>query len=185
MIIIAYLGGSVKEYLERYQDLAAALRISCPNHPNQTMVKHARYTRGIKETGEKISIQRLICRECNSTVSLLPDFLLPYKQYSANEIESVIIDSETTGIYEIDTPASVYTVRRWIKEMSGQITAWISMLKTLLIGVYGLGYSEAALAGLPLIEQIRELSKKLPRIKHSGNLLGYAGIYAASHPVPV
>jgi hypothetical protein len=184
MTIIAYLGRDVKEYRETYQDKLKGLGIYCPNHTERRMKNHGQYTRGIKETGEEIKIQRLICGECRKTASILPDFIIPHKQYSAVEIESVIIESETAGVYEIETAASVYTVRRWLKEMKGKIQAWISVLKGMMVGIYGIGYSEAEMAGRTPIEQIREIYKKLPKIKFSWNLLGYAGIYTAGQPIP-
>jgi hypothetical protein len=184
MVIIAYLGKDVKEYRETSQRMLAGLKIYCPNHPDKEMKNHAHYTRRIKETGEEIEIQRLICRECKETISVLPDFLQPNKQYSAKEIEAVIIESETADIYEIETPASVYTIRRWIKEMKGKIQGWISILKAIMVMKYGIGYSEAEMAGQTPIEQIREIYKKLPKIKFSGNLIGYAGIYTSGQAIP-
>jgi hypothetical protein len=86
------------------------------------MMMHDKYPRKIKETGEKISIHRLICYKCKKTIAILPDFLLPYKQYSANEIEAVLIDAETTSVYDIETEASVYTVRLWVKTLHLEAT---------------------------------------------------------------
>jgi len=148
------------------------------------MLQHDRYRRGIKETGEKIEIQRLICPECRGTTAVIPDFIMPYKHYSANEIESVIMQSENMPVYDIDTSASVDTVRRWLGEMKGKMSEWVSRLKVLAAERYASPVSEVILASLSLIEQIRELSQKLPRIKWAGNLLGYAGIWLSQRPLP-
>jgi hypothetical protein len=145
------------------------------------MAVHDSYPRTIKETGEKIRIYRLICYECNDTIAVLPDFLMPYKQYSANEIEAVIIDAETTGVYDIETKASVYTVRRWIKTIGDQITEWISKFKALIIKTTGKTVSEIILLGLTPTEQLKTLSEYLPKIKTCGNILGFACIYIFSH----
>jgi len=102
---------------------------------------------------------------------------MPHKHYSADEIESVIMQSETTSVYDIETPASVDTVRRWLGELRETMTGWVSKLKALATDEYASPVSEVIMASLPLIEQIRELSQKLPRIKYAGNLLGYAEIW--------
>ena len=157
------------------------LEIFCQQHPNQRMTPHDQYLRGIKEPGEKIFIYRLICPICRGTIAVLPDFLLPYKQYSANEIEAVLMDAETTNIYDIETKASVYTVRRWIKTMRPQVTAWVSMLKTRAVELTGKAVSEVRLAGLGLISQLQCLSEHLPKIRCCGNMLGFAGIYLSNY----
>ena len=98
----------------------------CKEHPEQRLAYHGKYTRSIKETGEEIPIQRLICYECKKanqggTTSVLPDFIKPHKQYSANEINSVIEQSKSGKTsYEIDSKASIFTVRRWLREISTQ-----------------------------------------------------------------
>jgi len=181
MLIIAYLGTSVKEYLEKAQGMVAGLGMCCPKHPEKRMAFHDTYPRTIKETGEKIDIQRLICYECRSTIAILPDFLLPNKHYSANEIESVILQSEAgSSVYDIDTAAAVCTVRRWLSGIPEKLTEQVSKLKSLAIENYACPISEVTHKDLSLMEQIRHISQRLPKIRYSGNLLGYAGIYSQS-----
>lgn len=181
MAIIAYLGSTVNDYIEKSIKLLSELTIYCPEHNTVEMAAHGSYERGIKETGEKIRIYRFICYECGATVAVLPDFLLPYKQYSANEIEAVLIDAESTKVYDIETQASVYTVRRWIKEMGPLIIRWISMLKALALEITGKAVSEISLFALAPIEQLRTLAECLPKIKTCGNMLGFAAVYLSSH----
>jgi len=113
MPIIAYLGFTVKEYENDSMEHLCALTIYCPKDINAQMTIHSHYLRRIKETGEMIAVYRLICPECGKTIAVLPDFLLPYKQYSANEIEAVMIDAESMSVYDIETKASVRTVQRY------------------------------------------------------------------------
>jgi ribosomal protein S27AE len=184
MAIITYLGRNVNEYREKSEKILRAKEIYCPKHPDEKMAMHDNYQRGIKESGEKIQIMRLICNKCGGTQAILPDFLLPYKQYSADEIEAVIMDAETNDVYEIETKASVYTIRRWIKELSEKMKSWISVMKAILIEMHGYTPSEISMAGMTPIEQIRELKQQLPKIKASGNLLGYASMYAVKLGIP-
>ena len=122
MPITAYLGSTASDYKNKSHILLRSLDIYCSNHPTERMVVHDKYPRTIKETGDQISVYRLICYQCKSTVAVLPDFLLPYKQFSAGEIEAVLIDSGSMSVYDIDTDASVYTVRLWLKSLRLELT---------------------------------------------------------------
>ena len=159
MPIIAYLGATVKDYHENGKRKLAELGLCCPNHPERTMSFHDTYERTIKETGEKVIIHMLICHKCRKTKSVLPDFLLPNKHYSAKEVESVLLQAVDEAVYDIDTPASVSTVRRWLGEMdgeSGKLAGWVSGVKTVAIE-QARAVSEVTLAGFRLIEQVGEL----------------------------
>jgi hypothetical protein len=178
--IIAYLGTTVKEYGEKGKSMLLALQVRCPKHPAKILAFHDTYTRTVKETGEKVVIHILVCHKCGYRTSVLPDFLLPHKHYSANEVESVIMQAaDGVAVYDIETPASVSTVRRWLGEMNGEggkLREWVSGLKTLAIA-QGCAISEVIMAELPIIEQLSQLVHTLPKIRFSGNLLGFAGIY--------
>jgi len=144
------------------------------------MLQHGHYTRRVKEKEEEIKIYRYICPKCGKTTAILPDFLLPYKQYSVNEIESVIDDAETTRVSDIDTKASESTVYRWIKEMNQKIEEWISLLKAHLFKIENKIISELNLKGLTLIDQLEAVTEELPKIRYSGNKLGHAAIYISN-----
>jgi len=180
MSIIAHLGSNVKEYREKHQKILQGLSIFCKKHLIEKMCPHAQYKRTIKETEEEIYIQRLICHKCGKTESILPDFLQSYKHYSANEIESVIIQAETTSVYDIETAASVYTVRRWIKTIRSKVAASVSLLKSLVLKKALKIPSEIELAELSLLEQVKNLAQCLPKVHNSGNMLGLADILTSN-----
>ena len=180
MSIIAHLGSNVKEYRKKHQEILQGLSIFCKKHLIEKMCPHAQYKRIIKETKEEICIQRLICHICGKTESILPDFLQPHKQYSANEMESVIIQAETTGIYDIETAASVYTVRRWVKAIRSKVATSVSLLKSQALERALKIPSEIELAGLSLLEQVKKLAQCLPKTHSSGNMLGLADILTSN-----
>ena len=71
----------------------------------------------LKANREKqyLQIERYRCPKCGSIHRILPDNVLPYKQYDAEIIEGVeegLIDSSTLG-YE-DYPSEM-TMKRWRK----------------------------------------------------------------------
>jgi hypothetical protein len=126
MSIIAFLGNDVNEYIGQYLTLLESMEFYCEKHPSQRLAYHGTYWRSVKDGEVKIPVQRLICYECKkakmgATISVLPDFLTPRKQYATAEIESVIKQSKAGKTpYDIDSKASISTIRRWLRETSTQ-----------------------------------------------------------------
>jgi hypothetical protein len=126
MSIIAFLGNNVNEYICQYLTLLESMEFYCKNHPSQRLAYHGTYWRSVKDAEVKIPVQRLICYECKKakmggTVSVLPNFLTVRKQFTTAEIESVIKQSKAGKTpYDIDSKASISTIRRWLREISTQ-----------------------------------------------------------------
>lgn len=184
MPIVLYLGRNLKEYKEKSKEIIKGHisegRFRC-ERCLRPMTKHSSYTRSIKETGEEIEITMVWCRGCNGWHALLPDFLLPNKHYSGNEIEGVIIDSATEPAILIETAASESTVRRWIKRVGGSIIGAVGKLK-LLFGREGRAVSEIAIAPGPCYSELEQILEMAPSpIKCSGNKLGMANIWLGAN----
>jgi len=180
MSIIQFLGRSIKDYIEgsekRIKDLITGGSILC-ELCLQPMKRHSRYKRGIKETGEELTITVVWCRACKKWHALLPDFILWRKHYSGNEIESVLIDSESAPISKIETEASEPTVRRWIEQIGEKVKHAVSVLKY-HFGCAGKAISEIAITpgtSYGELEQVLELAPAA--IKCSGNKLGLANLW--------
>jgi len=183
MAIVMFLGRQVKEYKEKSAEIIkraiSAGEIRC-ERCLRPMSGNSSYVREIKETGEQIRIKIVWCKECRNWHALLPDFLLPRKHYSGNEIESVIIDSATISESDIDTEASESTVRRWISQIGERIEQAVSKLKY-HFGRKGRVVNEVAIdAGhcFSELEQVLEMSPFM--VKFSGNKLGLANIWLGS-----
>jgi len=183
MPIVAYLGKTINDYMKNAIDLLNALVFYCPVC-GEKMGYHCSYPRQIKENGVTIRINRLICQNttCNKTQAVLPDFVAPYKHYSANEIESVLLDSIDTEPESIDTPASIATVRRWLNDYETKTTDWISNLKAILLSQTGKLISELRFNG-HFMDHLALILEELPPIKKSGNVLGAALIYICAYPI--
>jgi len=180
MPIVMYLGSNVKEYEEKSKEIIAQVisegRLLC-EICLKLMSRHSSYERKKKETGEKISITVIWCSRCKKWHSLLPDFLLPYKHYSGNEIESVIIDSATEAVSHIETKASEATIRRWIKQIDDKIRQAVSLLKY-MFGRTGQAVSEAAIDAGHCYSELEQILELAPHsIKCTGNKLGLANIW--------
>jgi len=145
------------------------------------MKRHSSYERGIKETGVKLTITIVRCKPCNNGHALLPDFLLPRKHYSGNEIESVIIDSASNTVEEIETEASEPTVRRWITQIGESIKRASNIIKYLFHRT-GKAISELSIfPGAPYSELEQLLEKAPCPLKHSGNKLGLANLWIGTN----
>jgi hypothetical protein len=177
MPIIAYLGKTINEYNDSALTLLGALDLYCPVC-GKKMAYHDKYPRPIKDKNTTIWINRVKCKNksCNKTQAVLPDFIMPYKHYSADEIESVILDSIDTKPEFINTPASIATVRRWLRFYRSKTADWISKLKAILLAQTGKVIDDVWL-NCHFMEQFPIIFKELPAKKTRGNILGTALIY--------
>ena len=186
MSIVMYLGRNIKDYEEKSTEIITQAlkegRILC-ELCLRTMSRHSSYRRGIKETGQIITITMVWCSKCRKWHALLPDFLLPCKHYSGDEIEGVIIDSVSVPVNQIETEASENTVRRWIKQIGERIEKAISRLKY-RFGHDGQTVNEIEIEMGHRYSELQQILEKAPQLlKYSGNKLGLANIWLGSNNV--
>ena len=82
---------------------------SCPKCGGKLKTKDYRERQEWMKYGDKFHylLRRLQCKECGAIHTELPNFLLPYKRYNAEAIESVLNGEGS------DCVASVRTKKRW------------------------------------------------------------------------
>lgn len=80
MYKILTFGRSCKAYLRIYKDSGPDVTLHCENCGHHRLHKHGRYYRYVAGKTEylRIPIYRWLCPKCGTTVSLLPDFLVPW-----------------------------------------------------------------------------------------------------------
>ena len=94
MQILHPFTGSVPQYLEQLADPDQHRPAHCPQcqakHP---LTAHGFYTRTIIDTAfdGSIRVRRYLCAACRRTVSLLPEFALPYLRFSVTAIALFLI----------------------------------------------------------------------------------------------
>lgn len=85
MQIVTQFSMSSKQYILEFENLQHNRPAKCPNCgvPN-SLHTHGYYWRNVvsDKYEERIPIARFYCKVCSLTVSLLPNFVLPYFQYS-------------------------------------------------------------------------------------------------------
>ena len=186
MPIILFLGHDVKEYMEKGEKIIEGLlnegALIC-EICLRPMKAHSSYERGKKETGERLTITIIRCKACNKGHVLLPDFILPRKHYSGNEIEGVIIDSATVPVDKIETEASMPTVRRWIRQVGESVVRACGIIKY-LFGCMGAAISEVSIEPGPGYAELEQILEKAPRqLKSSGNRLGLANLWIGTNEI--
>lgn len=135
---ILSFGRSCKAYLRLYKDQGPDVKLCCKDC-NRKLHKHGRYFRWVASKSEHIliPIYRWLCPNCGTTVSLLPDFLIPWARFTTWVRESAIVRkrqgkslrwiAETITYPRIGLSSS--TVKRWWKQSLARVAAtalWMS-----------------------------------------------------------
>jgi len=184
IMIIAYLGRNVKDYRENFLRYLEELDLTCP-YCSCRVNFHGTYERRIRieEIVEWLTIQRVICKECRSTHAIIPDFIRPYKHYSACDSEAALRDIEDGIPFEqVETSASTSTLRRWAAEFQEKSRQAAGALKAILIRHYGKVVNELFLFGLKKFRVLEKILERFPEIKSNNRTIGDTNIWLASHP---
>ena len=94
MQILHPFAGSLQQYSERLADPDYYRPGHCPQcHAKQPLTAHGFYTRTLVDTAFDgvIRVRRYLCQACRRTVSLLPEFVLPYLRSSLAVIALFLI----------------------------------------------------------------------------------------------
>jgi len=94
MQILHPFAGSLQQYVERLADPDCYRPGHCPQcHAKQPLTAHGFYTRTLIDTAFDgvIRVRRYLCHACRRTVSLLPEFILPYLRSSLMVIALFLI----------------------------------------------------------------------------------------------
>jgi transposase-like protein len=122
---ILSFGRSCKAYLRLYEHKSPDVHLRCLDC-DRTLHKHGRYFRSVTTKREtiRIPIYRWLCPDCRTTVSLLPDFLVPWARFTTWVREASVARkrqersfrsiAETVTLPTIGL--STATVKRWWKQ---------------------------------------------------------------------
>lgn len=183
IMIITYLGRNVKDYKENFLRYLDGLNRICPECGGE-VVYHATYERRvhIDEMDECITIQRVLCKECRITHAVIPDFIRPYKHYSASDCEMVLRDIDNgISAEHVETNASVSTIRRWRAEFREKGSQVAGALKALLFRLYDKAINEVVLYGLKLLGRLERIIGEFPEIESSNLLMGDINIWLTNN----
>jgi len=107
------------------------------------------------------------CATCNKYPSLIPSFLLPYKHYKAEIIETVINEYESgRNIEDLEgCAADISTMRRWVKQFKERGTHSVGWLLSVLLSLYNQRISLLKLQNMTLLKQLARLLYEYPDFK--------------------
>jgi hypothetical protein len=92
--ILHPFAGSIQQYAEEIADPDRYRPNQCPQcQAQQSLTAHGFYSRTLVEAGfdGSIWVRRYLCRSCRRTVSLLPEFALPYLRFGITVISLFLV----------------------------------------------------------------------------------------------
>lgn len=154
MQILHPFTGSVRQYLEQLTDPDQYRPAHCPQcqskHP---LTAHGFYTRTLIDAAFDglIRIRRYLCQTCRRTVSLLPEFALPYLRSSVTVIALFLVARllQAKTFATALPPSSPYQRGQfWLRRFRAQAQALCAALAALTKPVPASGFVPRALAML-------------------------------------
>lgn len=139
MQILHPFAGSVQQYIEQLTDPDCYRPGYCPQcHTKHPLTAHGFYRRTLIDTAFDgiIRVRRYLCQACQRTVSLLPEFILPYLRSSLTVIALFLIASLFHGRTlhsAAAAPASMPYQRGqfWVRRFRAQAEALCAALAAL------------------------------------------------------
>jgi hypothetical protein len=140
MQILHRFAGSVQQYIEQLADPDGFRPDHCPQcHTKHPLTAHGFYTRTIIDTAYDgvIAVRRYLCQACKRTVSLLPEFALPYLRSSLMVIALFLIARLLHGqtlqnaAATAPPPMPYQRGQFWVRRFRGQAEALCATLAAL------------------------------------------------------
>ncbi|WP_407081092.1 DUF6431 domain-containing protein [Evansella halocellulosilytica] len=149
MIIIKHISKSIKGYLRNYHEVPPVYNEPCPLC-GSNLHKHGYYKRTVltKSKSYILRIYRWRCsnQTCRQTISILPDFLIPYRAHYTLIYESFFLrifhkretyqsaNLKITRGYPYLIPKG--TLKRWKRQCNKQLQRLTQQMLKMLLRVY-------------------------------------------------
>jgi transposase-like protein len=141
MQILHRFHGSIQQYLQEISDPDRYRPDSCPQcRASSPLIAHGFYCRTLVDVAFDgfIRVRRYLCRLCKRTVSLLPEFVLPYLRFSILVISWFLVSRLLAGrsLREAARTASQPSMpyqrgQFWIRRFQKQATTLCAALASL------------------------------------------------------
>ena len=117
--------GSIQQYMEHINDPDRGRPSNCPQCPaREPLTAHGFYSRTIVDSAFDglIRIRRYLCQACVRTVSLLPEWALPFIRFSipviANTVKARLMENRA---WKVAAPGAPYQRgQHWVRRFSKQ-----------------------------------------------------------------
>jgi len=132
---------------------------------------HCSYQRNVtEEDGTRLCgwVVQGHCAPCNVYHSILPEFIMPHKQYSSTVIESAVNELEKGGNIEeyAGCTADVSTMRRWYRQFRNRGADAVRWMLAILHEIHACYLGAYKLHNKKLLMQLRRLLCEFPDISH-------------------
>jgi hypothetical protein len=154
MQILHPFAGSVQQYLEQLADPDQHRPAHCPQcQSKRPPTAHGFYTRTIVDTSfdGPIPVRRYLCESCRRTVSLLPEFALPYLRSSVTVIALFLVARflQAKTLTAALSPSSPYQRGQlWLRRFRAHAAVLCASLAALANPVPATDFVQRALAML-------------------------------------
>lgn len=155
MQILHPFAGSIQQYAEQITDPDRHRPERCPQCLAQhSLTAHGFYSRTLVDAGfdGSIRVRRYLCRSCKRTVSLLPEFALPYLRFSISLLSLFLIARLLQGATlaaaatKAGQPAMPYQRGQfWVRRFQRQAAALCGVLAALAAPVVASSFASRAL----------------------------------------
>jgi Domain of unknown function (DUF6431) len=138
--ILHPFAGSIQQYAEEIADPDRYRPYRCPQCQAQhSLTAHGFYSRTLVDAGfdGSIRVRRYLCRSCKRTVSLLPEFALPYLRFSVSVLSLFLIARLQGGTLAAAAVAAAQTAmpyqrgQFWVRRFQRQAAALCAALASL------------------------------------------------------
>ena len=143
MVIVTDFGCLVHEYVERCSGLVFPRPNECPQcRVVDTLIGHGFYERkALSQTAVYVlRVKRWYCNACQQTVSLLPSFLLRFRHYLLDVLQSVVVTrfedeaswAKVSQRCAVESAPSSRTIRRWCDSLAEHASTWLAAVQQTL-----------------------------------------------------
>jgi hypothetical protein len=143
MVIVTEFGCLVHEYVERSSSWVFPRPSECPYcRVVDQFIGHGFYERKALSPTQVyvLRIKRWYCKACQRTISLLPSFLLRFRHYLLDVIQSVVVARFEDGASwvmvarrcSVDDVPSTRTLHRWCESFAEHAAVWWAAIQQTL-----------------------------------------------------
>jgi transposase-like protein len=143
MVIVTEFGCLVHEYVEGCSGLVFPRPNECPQcRVADTLIGHGFYERKALSPTQVyvLRIKRWYCKACQRTISLLPSFLLRFRHYLLDVIQSVVVTrfedeaswAQVSQRCAVESAPSSRTIRRWCDSLAEHASVWWAAIQQTL-----------------------------------------------------
>ncbi|MDR0287151.1 MAG: DUF6431 domain-containing protein [Clostridiales bacterium] len=118
-----------------------------------------------------IGIVQVYCESCDKTHAIIPDFLMPYKHYTTNTVETAV----SSDIGDIDCTADNSTIYRWHKQFKKRGAKAVVQICLILLDLCQRTVSINKLNDLSVIKQLFLCVAELDAVQ-STTVIGSANV---------